>query len=89
MIAERQVQITNTLGLHVRPAVELAEAASRFSSRVFVVKDGVQVSAKSSVDLLTLAAVEGTRITLRADGTDAEAAVEALARLVLGKFGEE
>ena len=89
MIAERQVQITNTLGLHVRPAVELAETASRFSSRVFVVKDGVQVSAKSSVDLLTLAAVEGTRITLRADGADAEAAVEALARLVLEKFGEE
>lgn len=89
MIAEKQVTILNALGLHVRPSAEFAEAAGRFRSSVQVIKDGQVVNAKSSIDLLTLAAVAGTQLTLRAEGEDARAAVEALARLIEGKFGEE
>ena len=89
MIAEKQVTILNELGLHVRPSSEFAARASQFRSRVSVVKDGQTVNAKSSIDLLTLAAVAGTRLTLRAEGDDAGEAVEALAALIDGKFGEE
>jgi phosphocarrier protein len=89
MLSERQVVILNTLGLHVRPSAEFAGTASKFKSRVSVVKEGQAVNAKSSIDLLTLAAVAGTSLTIRAEGEDAEAAVEALARLVDSRFGEE
>jgi phosphocarrier protein len=89
MIAEKQITILNTLGLHVRPSAEFAGAASKFKSTVSVIKDGHAVNAKSSIDLLTLAAVAGTQLTVRAEGEDAREAVEALARLVESRFGEE
>jgi phosphocarrier protein HPr len=89
MIAERQVTITNTLGLHVRPSAAMAGTASKFQSKVAVIKDGQQVNAKSSIDLLTLAAVAGTRLTLRAEGEDAVEVVQALVGLIESGFGEE
>ncbi len=89
MIEERRVTILNTLGLHVRPSAELAAAATRFRSRVNVIKDGRAVNAKSSIDLLTLAAVEGTQLTLRAEGDDAQEALDALVRLIESRFGED
>jgi phosphocarrier protein len=89
MVAERQVTIQNTLGLHVRPSAEFAGTASKFKSRVSVLKDGQTVNAKSSIDLLTLAAVAGTRLTLRAEGDDADQALDALSKLIENKFGEE
>jgi phosphocarrier protein len=89
MISERQVTILNTLGLHVRPSAAFAGTAAKFKSRVNVIKDGQSVNAKSSIDLLTLAAVAGTRLTLRAEGDDADEAVSALAGLIESRFGEE
>jgi phosphocarrier protein len=89
MLVERQVVILNTLGLHVRPSASFAGTAAKFKARVSVIKDGQAVNAKSSIDLLTLAAVAGTRLTLRAEGDDAVEAVQALAGLIDGKFGEE
>lgn len=89
MIAEKHVTITNTLGLHVRPSAAFAETAAKFRADVCVVKDGQSVNAKSSIDLLTLAAVAGSRLMLRAEGEDAEQAVSALARLIEANFGEE
>ena len=89
MIAERTVTILNLLGLHVRPSAEFAGTASKYTSRVSVIKDGQAVNAKSSIDLLTLAAVAGTQLTLRADGDDAQQAVDALAGLIESRFGEE
>jgi phosphocarrier protein HPr len=89
MIAERQITIRNTLGLHVRPSAEFAGTAAKFRSRISVIKDGQAVNAKSSIDLLTLAAVAGTELTLRAEGEDAPQALAALATLIESKFGEE
>jgi len=89
MIAERTVTILNTLGLHVRPSAAFAGTASKFRSTVSVIRDGQAVNAKSSIDLLTLAAVSGTELLLRADGDDAREAVDALATLIESKFGEE
>jgi phosphotransferase system HPr (HPr) family protein len=88
-MAERQVTILNTLGLHVRPSAEFAETAARFRSTVAVLKDGQAVNAKSSIDLLTLAAVAGTQLVVRAEGEDAREAVDALVRLVETRFGED
>lgn len=89
MIAERTVTIANMLGLHVRPSAEFAGTASKYRSRVSVIRDGQAVNAKSSIDLLTLAAIAGTQLTLRAEGEDAQQAVDALATLIESKFGEE
>lgn len=89
MIEERQITIQNTLGLHVRPSAELASTAAKFQSRISVIKDGQTVNAKSSIDLLTLAAVAGSQLTLRAEGEDAPQALAALATLIDSKFGEE
>ena len=87
MKAERQVTVLNEKGLHVRPATKFAETAARFRSRIDVVKDGESVNGKSSIDLLTLAAEPGAHLMIRADGEDAEQAVDALGRLVLDRFG--
>jgi len=90
MIAERQVTILNVLGLHVRPATHFAEMASKYRSRISVIKeDGPEINAKSSIDLLMLAAVAGTKLTLRAEGDDAREAVDALIRMIEEKFDEE
>lgn len=87
MKAERQVTILNEKGLHVRPATKFAQVAARFRARVEVVKDGESVNGKSSIDLLTLAAEPGSVLVLRADGEDAQTAVDELASLVADKFG--
>lgn len=87
MTAERQVTILNEKGLHVRPATKFAETAARFRSKIDVLKDGDRVNGKSSIDLLTLAAEPGAYLLIRADGEDAQQAVDALSQLVLDKFG--
>lgn len=89
MIAEKEVTVRNTLGIHVRPATNMAEAAGRFRSQVSVIKDGKAVNAKSSVELLTMAAVSGTELQIRAEGEDAQEAVDLIARLIETGFGEE
>lgn len=85
-MVERKVVIRNTWGLHVRPASAMAQLAGRFRSRIEVVKDGRAADAKSPISLLTLAAVVGTELTLRADGDDADQAIEAMAALVERRF---
>ena len=86
-MAERQVVIQNEKGLHVRPATAFMQLASKFASKVQLVKGGQAVNGKSSLELLMLAATEGTALTIRAEGPDAEQAVEALAKFVEDKFG--
>jgi phosphocarrier protein len=86
MTVERKVVIKNTWGLHVRPSSAMAELAARFSSRVEVVREGRAVDAKSPIPLLTLAAVMGTELTIRAEGPDEQAAVDALVALVERRF---
>ncbi len=88
MNAERHVTIPNQLGFHVRPATDFAEMASTFRSRIAVVMGSSEYNAKSSIELLTLAAVEGTKLIIRAWGEDAQEAVDALARMVEAGFGE-
>ena len=88
-MTEKQVKIVNRLGLHVRPATAFAQIAGKYKSNILVIKDGQTINAKSSIELLTLAAIEGTVLTIKADGDDAEEAANALVKLVESKFGEE
>ncbi len=81
--------IKNKLGLHARAAALLVKTANRFVSNVSLEKDGLEVNGKSIMGILMLAATKGTRITLKAEGKDAEQAIETLGKLFENKFGEE
>ena len=86
--ASRDVLVANEKGFHIRPAHLLMKMASGFQAQVTIIKDNQVVDGKSMMDLLTLVAQNGTTLTLRARGDDAQAAVDALAQLVEGGFGE-
>jgi phosphotransferase system HPr (HPr) family protein len=86
--ARRQVEVTNDLGLHMRPASKFVELALKFQADVRVHYNGSEFNGKSILELTSLAAECGTRIELSARGPDAAAAVEALAELVLARFHE-
>jgi len=88
MTCEREVRIENRNGLHARPAAEIVKAASRFRSEVTIRRDDMEVNGKSIMGVMMLAAEYGTTIFLRANGDDAEQAVEAIAALVASRFGE-
>ena len=87
-VARRQVEITNALGLHLRPADKFVRLAHQFQSEIRVYHQGHEINGKSILDLTTLAAECGTLLDLEARGPDAEAAVDALAELVLAQFYE-
>ena len=86
---ERETEIVNRLGLHARAAAKLVHTAGGFQSRVTVVKDGEEVDAKSILGVLLLAAAQGNWVTVRCDGQDEAAALEAVTGLIDGRFGEE
>lgn len=85
--AQRQVKVLNAKGLHMRPATRFVSLAGKFQSEVRVAGDGKEVDGKSILDMTTLAAECGAVLDVRATGPDAEAAVDALARLVADRFG--
>ncbi len=89
MTAECTVQIVNRNGLHARPAAEIVKLASKFKSDITMVRDDLEVNAKSIMGVMMLAAEFGSELKVRANGPDAEEAVKAIAELVANKFGED
>ncbi len=87
-MVERTVQIVNRNGLHARPAAEIVKTSSAFQSEITLVKDGMEVNGKSIMGVMMLAAECGSSLLLRAEGADAEAALDALATLIANRFGE-
>jgi len=85
---EREVRIVNKLGIHARPAAEIVKAAGKFKSSITIIRDDLEVNAKSIMGVMMLAAEFGATITLRATGEDAEAALDALSAVIANKFGE-
>ena len=85
---ERSVQIVNKNGLHARPAAEIVKLASKFKADITIVKDDLDVNGKSIMGVMMLAAEHGSTILLRAEGPDADAALDAISELVSNKFGE-
>ena len=88
-IAQRELVVTNKLGIHARPAALFVKAANRFSCDVLVTKDGEKINGKSIMGLMMLAAGPGSKVTLHVKGADANAAISELEELVKRKFDEE
>lgn len=88
MMVERSVQISNRNGLHARPAAEIVKAAARFKSDITICRDDLEVNGKSIMGVMMLAAEYGATLTLRAEGPDAAEALDAIASVIDGKFGE-
>lgn len=74
------------VGLHLRPAQLFVQLASRFQCQIEVVRDSLRVDGKSMMHMLTLAAEPGTELVIEASGSDAQAAVDALARFIENDF---
>ena len=89
METNSEVQIVNKYGLHARPAAELVKLANRFASEVWIRKDETEVSGKSIMGVMMLAAEYGSTVQIRARGDDAQAAVDALVQLIQNRFGED
>ena len=86
---ETEIIIPNRLGLHARPASRFASLAGEFESDVWLIKDKKAVDGKSILEVLTLACPKGSRLTVRAMGTDAPKALSALKALAEDGFGEQ
>ncbi|MFL5525161.1 MAG: HPr family phosphocarrier protein [Gemmatimonadaceae bacterium] len=85
---EREAKIVNKLGIHARPAAEIVKTAGKFKSNITIVRDDLEVNAKSIMGVMMLAAECGATVLLRAVGDDADAALDALSSVIANKFGE-
>lgn len=87
--ATANVTISNRLGLHARPAMTLVDVANGFSSDIFLAKGSQKVDGKSIMQLMMLAATQGTELVISAEGPDADAAIDALRELIERGFDED
>jgi len=81
-VFEATVKIKNADGLHMRPAMQFVDIASRFESDITVSNTENEVDGKSIMQMSMLAATCGTKLRIKAEGTDAKEAVDALRELV-------
>ena len=78
---EKTIIVHDALGLHARPAARIAQTAQKFTSSITLHYEDMTVNAKSILDILTLAAENGSSLTLRCEGMDADRAAYELASL--------
>jgi phosphocarrier protein HPr len=78
----RTATVSNPKGLHMRPALLIVQLASKFQSEIEIKKESLTVSARSVLDVMTLAATNGSSLVICAKGSDAQAAVDALAHFL-------
>lgn len=88
-VQEKVIRVSNSLGLHARPAGKISQEAQRYAASITICLREVEADAKSILDVLTLAAPQGAELTLRAHGPDAASALQGLSRLFEEKFGED
>jgi phosphocarrier protein HPr len=84
----KKFEIQNKLGLHARAAALLVQTVNKFSAEVNVSKDGQTADGRSIMGVLTLAAPQGSKIQVEANGDDAERVVRAIEKLIDNKFNE-
>ena len=87
-MTQRDVTITNNIGLHARPATFFIQKANSFKSSIWIEKDDRKVNAKSLLGVLSMGIAQGMTITLVADGQDENMAIDALVALVNTGFAE-
>ena len=85
---EREITITNKLGLHARASAKLVQLLQNYKSNAFLTYRGREINAKSIMGVMMLAAGVGNTITIRTDGVDEEAAMNDMAALFERKFDE-
>ncbi|KAA9017994.1 HPr family phosphocarrier protein [Niallia endozanthoxylica] len=81
-MVEKQVEVKLKTGLQARPAALFVQEANRFSSNVFLEKDGKKVNAKSIMGLMSLAVSSGSTVLLSAEGSDENEAIEELSKYI-------
>ena len=86
---EKEFVIKNKLGFHARAAVKFVQLAGKFKSKITVIKDDLEVSGKSIMGVLMLAAAKGSKIIIRIQGDDEEEAMKELGGLIEDGFGED
>ena len=89
VVCEAEIEIKNAEGLHMRPAMQFVDVANRFDSEIGVSNGETDVDGKSIMQISMLAATCGTRLRLRAEGPDAQEAIDALRQLVEEKHFDE
>jgi phosphocarrier protein len=85
---QQETTIVNKLGLHARASAKLTQLAGNYQAEIWMSRNGRRINAKSIMGVMMLAAEFGATIILRALGEDADAALDALARVIANKFGE-
>ncbi|HHT9109757.1 MAG TPA: HPr family phosphocarrier protein [Candidatus Brocadiaceae bacterium] len=88
-LLERKGKITNSQGMHARPAAKFAEIANKYKSEIIIKAKNKTIDGKSIIDLLTLGAEKGTEIIIIANGPDAAEALGVLEGLVKNNFNED
>jgi phosphocarrier protein HPr len=86
---EKEITILNRLGLHARPSAMFVRVATRFRCDVWVAKEGEEINGKSIMGLMMLAAGQGSKLRMRAEGPDAAEAIRELEALVESRFNED
>ena len=84
----KEVMVTNQAGVHTRPASMIVRTAAKFKADFWIQKDGYEINGKSIIGVMTLAAEQGSTLTLLFDGTDENEAAAAMEQLFADGFGE-
>ncbi len=85
---EREIVVSNRLGLHARASAKLVQLVQGFKSTVWLISKGREINAQSIMGVMMLAAGIGTPLTVRADGPDEQQALDAVVELFDRKFDE-
>jgi len=86
---EKEMTIVNRLGLHARPAAMFVRVASKHRCDIWVAKEGEEISGKSIMGLMMLAAGQGSKLRIRAEGPDASQAIKDIEELIQSRFNED
>jgi phosphocarrier protein len=84
----KRVNIQNELGLHARPAALIAAIAQKANSKVWMIRNEEKVDASSIIDILTLACLKGTEVTLQVEDPSDSDVLERIGNLFQSGFGE-
>ena len=86
---QQEIIVSNTLGIHARPASLIAQTAGKYKAEIKLIKDGTPANAASIMNVMMLAAAYQTKVLIKAQGPEEKEAVEALTQLFNAKFYEE
>ena len=86
---QKEITIVNRLGLHARPAAMFVRVATRYKADIWVSKEGEEVNGKSIMGLMMLAAGQGSKLQIRAEGPDADRALQEIEDLIKSRFSED